>query len=122
MSDPGLGGALASGGLPSASRPSAPSQRPVPKHKGFCEIAISPFDPAQLVHASDSDKRAHPHDVVRLPSPSIASDQGWIRQNTSVRLSSGCAVIVEREFTSNVDLMHMLQVHLILTSVPAIAD
>jgi hypothetical protein len=104
------GSTLASGTFSAASRPSNPSQRPAPKNKGFCEIAVSPFDPSQLVHASDSDKRSQKHDVVRLPAPSHVADAGWIRHNTNVRLSSGCAVIMERDVSSDVDLMHMLQV------------
>ena len=85
------------------------------KRKGFCEIAVSPFDPAQLVHGGGDDKRAANHDELILPS-SVSlptppeSNTDWIRQTASVRLSSGCAVVVAPE--SGVPLMHILQVHL----------
>jgi hypothetical protein len=115
MSVPVQGKAPPSDSLSVPSRPSAPSQRPVPKYKGFCEIAISPFDSSHSAHANDADKRSQKHDVIKLPSPSHVSDAGWIRQNTSVRLSSGCTVIMERDDASNVDLMHMLQVGFNLT-------
>lgn len=82
------------------------------RRRGYSEIAISPFDPAQLVHASGSDRNAQSRDLVILPSP--ASNAEWIRQTASVRLSSGCAVTVALESTSAVPLMHMLQVNLIL--------
>ena len=77
------------------------------KRKGYCEIAISPFDHAQLVHARGDGRPSQSH-VVMLPSP--AGNPNWIRQTASVRLSSGCAVIVAPEETSGVPLMHMLQV------------
>jgi hypothetical protein len=77
------------------------------KRKGYCEIAISPFDHAQLVHARGDGRSSQSH-VVMLPSP--AGNPNWIRQTASVRLSSGCAVIVAPEEISGVPLMHMLQV------------
>lgn len=110
MSGPGQGNAHASGGLLTAPRPSAPYQRAAPRYKGFCEIAISPFDTSQLVHASDGDRRSQKHDVVRLPPPEHVSDASWIRHTTNVRLISGCTVLMERDIASNVDHMHMLQV------------
>ncbi len=94
---------------------SALNMQPLPggfRRRGYSEIAISPFDPAQLVHASGSDRNAQSRDLVMLPSP--ASNAEWIRQTASVRLSSGCAVTVALESTSAVPLMHMLQVNLIL--------
>jgi hypothetical protein len=80
------------------------------KRKGFCEIAVSPFDPAHLVHTGGDDRRAPNHDELILGAlpPTLGSNAEWIGQTASVRLSSGCAVIVAPE--SGVPLMHMLQV------------
>ena len=80
------------------------------KRKGFCEIAVSPFDPAHLVHTGGDDRRAPNHDELILGAlpPTLGSNAEWIGQTASVRLSSGCAVIVAPE--AGVPLMHMLQV------------
>jgi hypothetical protein len=95
-------------GMAGAARLRAPPQRHGPKPLGYSEIAISPFNPDQLVHASDSHCMVQRNDVVTLASPE--QNPGWLRQTASVRLSSGCAVVMEREDSSQVELMHMLQV------------
>ena len=97
-------------GMASAARLRSLPQRHAPKPLGYSEIAVSPFNAEHLVHVSDGDRMVQPHDVVVLASPSD-NPVGWLRQTASVRLSSGCAVIMEHEEPSQVDLMHMLQVN-----------
>jgi hypothetical protein len=74
----------------------------ITRRKKFCEIAISPF------------KSSHKENEGQTRVISLPAHEGgamWLKwQSVSVRLSSGCAVIMEREVESEVDLMHMLQV------------
>ena len=83
------------------------------RHKAWCEIAISSFDPAHSVHAGFDNRQPHDPSFETIELHAVASDAaGWMRKTASARLSSGCAVMMESEARADVDLMHMLQVHL----------